>query len=257
MRIKGVVFLFLFISLCFSCFAQVNETQPVADSIADSLSTAKDSAAVEEIDAESQIIEAKDYASQNIVSTAQMDLDYADTLEVKDSLVYHLCILKGEQEIIPYDRSSLEKTKIDRAFSIILFPNSKKVFSVSEMIINDNGAWDFIYQRLFDTTGNTRAFVRKYNTFNSHCAQVAFEVSRYFFNDKGEQIAKTYQIFDQKDAPLDINNCEMAREDYIKEKNFSELNSKYAFPLETMQLPAKDINEQDLIIEDKQTNQGE
>jgi|GEM_PF-1358635 hypothetical protein len=257
MRIKGLVFLLLFSGLYFSCFAQVNGTQHVAEVIEDTITTAKDTASAEEIDSESQIIEAKDYAAQNVVSTEQMDLDYADTLELKDSLVYHLCILKGEQGIIPYDRSSLEKTKIDRAFSIILFPNSKKVFSISEMIINDNGAWDFIYQRLFDTTGNIRAFVRKYNTFNSHCAQVAFEVSRYFFNDKGEQIAKTYQIFDQKGVELDINSCEMAREDYTKEKTFTELNDKYNFPLDTMQLPTKDLSEPDIIIEDKQTNQGE
>src|SRR5574344_2161206 len=113
MRIKGAALLFLFIGLCFSSFAQVNETQPVADSTADTIAAVKDTTVEEEIDAESQIIDAKDYASQHIVGTEQMDLDYADTLEVRDSLVYHLCILKGEQGIIPYDRSSLEKTKID------------------------------------------------------------------------------------------------------------------------------------------------
>mgnify|MGYP000862951584 FL=1 len=183
------------------------------------------------IDEESLIIELQNESLKPYINITEDMLSYVNILRDKDSLVYNLCVLKGDNKVVPLiETGSL--IELDRKFDLIFHPNTDKIMYVREMILNENQAWDYIYERIFDENGLTRMFIRHYSTFNSACAAVAFELSEYFFDESGEVIKKTYEIFDGEHNPLNIDNCWMDREDYVKEKSFSELNSRYNFSIE-------------------------
>lgn len=223
--IKNItLFIFLFIS--FNAFSQEIDT----------LENLNEEIDMENyIDEESLIIELQNESLKSYISVAEELLSYINILREKDSLVCHLCVLKGDDRIVPLIETGFS-VELDRKFDLILHPNTDKIMYVREMILNENQAWDYIYERIFDENGLIRMFIRQYSTFNSACAEVAFELSEYFFDASGEVIKKTYEIFDGRHELLNIDNCWMDREDYIKEKSFSELNSKYNFPLDNIRL---------------------
>jgi hypothetical protein len=218
----------------FSAFSQVNSINVVSndvDSVDIELGQQKDSNYVDE---ESSVIEAEGEVAKSLVDLSEDLLSYVNILKDRDSLVYHFCVMKDENNIIPQvDDNTI---KLDKKFDIVFHPNTNKVMYVSEMILNENQAWDFIYERIFDENGLLKMFIRHYSTFNSVCAEVAFEISEYFYNEKGDLIKKTYEIFNGDHNPLNINDCWMEREDYVKEKSFNELNAKFNLPLEGLPL---------------------
>ncbi|MFA7081025.1 MAG: hypothetical protein WC135_00275 [Bacteroidales bacterium] len=187
-----------------------------------------------EDDEESMEIEVRDEVSKQSVKFSEELLSYINILRDKDSLVYHFSRIVGESEILP-TIDGLNKLNIDRKFEVVFHPNTDKVLYVREMILNENQAWDYIYENIFDENGNGIMFIRHYSTFKSVCAEVAFELSEYFFNENNDIIKKTYAIFDGQHNPLDIDDCWMDREEYLKYKNFNELNAKFNLPLEGLQ----------------------
>lgn len=177
-----------------------------------------------EVDEESIEIGAKNEEAIQSVKFSEELLSYINLLRDKDSLVYHFSKTIGENEILP-TVDQFNKLNIERMYEVIFHPNTNKVMYVREMILNENQAWDYIYENIFDLNGKERLFIRHYSTFNSVCAEVAFELSEYFFNEQNELIRKTYSIVDGQHNPININDCWMDREEYLKYKNFDELNS--------------------------------
>ncbi|MCK9163078.1 MAG: hypothetical protein WCR29_05185 [Bacteroidales bacterium] len=184
-------------------------------------------------DEESKEIEVKDEISKQSVEFSEKLLSDINILRDRDSLVYHFSKIIGENEILPFI-DGINKLNIDRMFEVIFYPNTEKIMYVREMILNENQAWDYIYENVFDENGVERLFIRHYSTFKSVCAEVAFELSEYFYDENNELIKKTYSIFDGQNNPLDIDDCWMEREDYLIYKNFDELNSKFNLPLESI-----------------------
>lgn len=210
-------------------------------------------------DEESLRIDVKDEVSKQSVQLAEDLLNYINILRDKDSLVYHFAIMMGDNTIVP-DIDEVNLINIDRNFEVIFHPNTSKVMYVREMILNENQAWDFIYENIFDENGIERIFIRHYSTFNSVCAEVAFEISEYFFNENNELIKKTYDIYDGKHNPLNIDDCWMEREEYVKSKTFNELNDRLKLPLEGLpkinepENENKEIQVQDKVKLDEITN---
>ncbi len=187
----------------------------------------------EYIDEESLIIELKNDDLKSYINQGEEFLSYVNILKDRDSLIHHFVLINGEDNIIPkVDNFNL--TNLEKKIDVIFHPNSDKVMYVGEMILNENQAWDFIYESIFDEEGLTRIFIRQYSTFNSVCSQVAFERSEYFFDTKNEIVKKNYEIFDANHNPLNIDDCWMEREDYVIYKSFDELNSKLKIPLEKL-----------------------
>lgn len=232
MKFRAILFLMLFFS--FSAFSQVDSINVVSsdvDSVEIELNQQEDGNYVDE---ESSVIEAEGESSKSLVNLSEDLLSYVNILKDRDSLVYHFCVIKDDNNIVPLvDDNTI---KLDKKFDIIFHPNTNKVMYVSEMILHENQAWDYIYERIFDENGLLRMFIRHYSTFNSACAEVAFELSEYFYNEKGDLIKKTYEVYNGGHNPLNINDCWMEREDYVKEKSFNELNTKYNLPLEGLPL---------------------
>ena len=86
-------------------------------------------------------------------------------------------------------------------------------------------------------------FVRQYNTYNSGCAEVAFERSEYYWSESGELIRKTYEIYDSHNTSLDIQECWMEREVYDKIMDKESFLLAHPFPTtndETIEEPAKE-----------------
>lgn len=234
MKFRTIFILMLFLSL--NAFSQVDSVNVISND-QDSTEIELDGQDVKDyIDEESSVIEANSESAKALVKSAEDLLSYVNILRDMDSLVYHFCILKGEASIIPLIDGG-RFLKLDKKFDVIFYPNTNKVMYVREMIMGENQAWDFIYERIFDENGLIKMFNRHYSTFNSACAEVAFELSKYFYDEKGEVIKKTFEIFDGEHNPLNINDCWMEREDYVKEKSFNELNAKYNLPLEGLPLP--------------------
>ncbi len=228
MKFRAILFLMLFFS--FNAFSQVDSIN-VGSNDVDSDEIELEQEDSNFVDEESSIIELKDESLKNYIGVSEDFLSYVNILKDRDSLVYHYILNNGETNLTPRI-DNVNYINIDKKVDVIFHPNSKKVMYVGEMILNENQAWDFIYETIFDEEGLTRMFIRQYSTFNSVCAQVAFERSEYFFDAQNEVIKKNYEIFDENHNPLNIDDCWMEREDYIKYKSFDELNSVLKIPLE-------------------------
>jgi hypothetical protein len=247
MKFRAILFLMLFFS--FNAFSQVDSINVVSDDV-DIVEIELEEQDSNYVDEESSIIELSNESLKNYVGASEDFLSYINILKDRDSLVYHYILINGESNLTP-KIDNINVIEIDKKVDVIFHPNSKKVMYVGEMILNENQAWDFIYETIFDQDGLTRMFIRQYSTFNSVCAQVAFERSEYFFNAQNEVIKKTYEIFDANHNPLKIDDCWMEREDYIKYKSFDELNTALKIPLEdSSKEEVKEIEEKQLETEE-------
>lgn len=157
-------------------------------------------------------------------------LNYAVYLEDNDSLTYNYAIYKNSDELVEYQEQLSSLEDLQKRFVVV---NSKGEFNFlycKEYVYNQNKAWDFIYERLYDEDGKLILFIRQYNTYNSVCAEVAFERSEYYWTKEGELIRKIYEIYDSNNNPLNIEECWMEREFYDKIMDLQSFYSTYPFP---------------------------
>jgi bleomycin hydrolase len=120
----------------------------------------------------------------------------------------------NESDIEPF-YSQNNVRELNSLYEIYQYPENKNINYIVETVYNQNQAWDFIYERLYDN-GKLIYFSRKYNTFNSGCTEVAFEHSKYYYNMDNKLIRKAYDIYDVHNNKLSKSNCWMLRENYEK-----------------------------------------
>lgn len=195
MRFRGV-FLFLLVFLSRS-FAQNPEPNDLLDMY--------DVYEEEEMDEESMEIEPISPMEIEAVEFAEELLDYIDILREKDSLIHQLPKIEDKEEL-----------------EIIFYPNTDKIMCLRKMVFNENKAWDFVYDSYFDEEGDLRLFIRKYNTFDSECAEIAFEDSRYYFDKENHLVKKTYSIVDENNNNIELDYCWVDREPYTIYKTSKE-----------------------------------
>jgi bleomycin hydrolase len=134
--------------------------------------------------------------------------------EQSDNLLQFVRYADESGNIATYEAQGNER-EINTLYRVYQYPLNKSITFVSETIYNENQAWDFIYERIY-SEGKLIFFARKYNTFNSGCTQVAFELSKYYWNSQNKLIRKTYDIYDVHNQRLSKSNCWMQRETYEK-----------------------------------------
>ena len=183
-----------------------------------------------EISDEEKIFQDESDEARELVLHIEDLLNYAIYLNENDSLTYRYAKYKGNEEFIEYEGQLPSLEDIERRFELVESKEENSFFYCKEYIYNQNKAWDFIYERLYDSSGKLILFVRHYNTYNSVCAEVAFERSEYYWDKEGNLIRKTYEIYDSNNNPLNIEDCWMEREFYDKYMDFSNFNSVYSFP---------------------------
>jgi hypothetical protein len=186
----------------------------------------------QEYDLESEIIEAQTEEAQTSVDIINNILDIKDEIEQEDSLVSHFAMYSGENNIVEYDDS--EQNIMTQKFDVVKAKDDEDYdFTfIRQTIFNDNRkAWDYKYERIYNQDGKLIYFARRYNTYNSTCAEVAFETSGYYYTESGQLVKKTYEIYDSNNQPLDLDNCWMEREIYDKYSTYQEFIDKYPMQL--------------------------
>ncbi len=179
---------------------------------------------------EEKIIQDETDAAREVVLKAEDIFSYVLYLLEADSLVNRYAKYRDNDQMVEYVSSGTETVGLDRRFDIIQQQGETPFFYCREYVFNENKAWDYIYERLYDKDGKLIFFVRQYNTYNSGCAEVAFERSEYYWDANGELIRKTYEIYDSHNNPLDIQECWMERESYDKMMNKADFLSAYPLP---------------------------
>ncbi|MBR1774688.1 MAG: hypothetical protein IJ759_04090 [Bacteroidales bacterium] len=186
----------------------------------------------EEFDAEATIVEPETLDARQDVDIIKVIIDIVADLEENSGVESHFVIYNTDNNIVEYDET--EQSSITQKFDVLKAKdNGDEDFTfIRQTLYNENRqAWDYIYERIYDKDGKLIFFVRRYNTYNSGCAEVAFERSEYYYSDNGELIKKTYEIFDSNNNALDLDNCWMEREIYDQYKSYSEFIAKYPLPL--------------------------
>src|SRR5574344_599466 len=156
--------------------------------------------------------------SQDIVSSINNIISQIQQLQEQDTLFSYYATYEYNPQITEFSDSKTAMKDIVSKFDVVKVKDEKDSnFSyVKETIFNSNQAWDYIYERLYNNEGKLVYFVRRYTTFNSGCAEVAFEPSDYYFNNNEDIIKKTYNIDDSHNNVLNIQICWMERESYDK-----------------------------------------
>lgn len=183
----------------------------------------------EEEDAEILTFEVESVEGQSIVDEIFEKVDVVNDLIQADSNIVSWAEYSNESEIQPYLATAKNNAFLTKRYDVIHLEDNS--LYIKEYLFNKNQAWDYIYERMYNKEGNLIFFVRHYNTYNSACAEVAFEESEYFFNDNGDLIKKSYSIYDNQNNPLNIEDCYMDREIYDKYPLLSEFLNAIPLPL--------------------------
>lgn len=90
----------------------------------------------------------------------------------------------------------------------ILRDNQGKIIYSSEYPTSQSGDWAIGYHHYFDESGNTLAFKRTANFFNTECTQsIAKEQSIYLFKVNLSLIEKRYRLLDENDNDVSKKRC--------------------------------------------------
>lgn len=188
-----------------------------------------------EDDDEIQVVDVESVENQNIVDQVYAYVDVLQDISQQDEGVVSWALYSDVSGFVAYAPNKERDIFLLKRYDVIKGydeEESKNYIYIKEYIFNKNQAWDFIYERIYDNDGKLKYFVRRYNTYNSGCAEVAFEESEYFYNPNGDLVKKTYQIYDSQNNPLDIDNCYMDREVYDKYMLLQDFLRTNPLPLE-------------------------
>lgn len=188
-----------------------------------------------EDDDEIQVVDVESVENQNIVDQVYAYVDVVQDISQQEEGVVSWALYSDVSGFVAYAPNKERDIFLLKRYDVIKGydeEESKNYIYIKEYIFNKNQAWDFIYERIYDNEGKLKYFVRRYNTYNSGCAEVAFEESEYFYNPNGDLVKKTYQIYDSQNNPLDIDNCYMDREVYDKYMLLQDFLRTNPLPLE-------------------------
>lgn len=188
-----------------------------------------------EDDDEIQVVDVESVENQNIVDQVYAYVDVVQDISQQEEGVVSWALYSDVSGFVAYAPNKERDIFLLKRYDVIKGydeEESKNYVYIKEYIFNKNQAWDFIYERIYDNEGKLKYFVRRYNTYNSGCAEVAFEESEYFYNPNGDLVKKTYQIYDSQNNPLDIDNCYMDREVYDKYMLLQDFLRTNPLPLE-------------------------
>ena len=188
-----------------------------------------------EDDDEIQVVDVESVENQNIVDQVYAYVDVVQDISHQEEGVVSWALYSDVSGFVAYAPNKERDIFLLKRYDVIKGydeEESKNYIYIKEYIFNKNQAWDFIYERIYDNDGKLKYFVRRYNTYNSGCAEVAFEESEYFYNPNGDLVKKTYQIYDSQNNPLDIDNCYMDREVYDKYMLLQDFLKTNPLPLE-------------------------
>ena len=225
---KYSLFFVLFLGLMFPLSAQSDLSADVS-----SLSEDREDTEVE-YDEEATILEVDNSDLQEIVDKIYTLEDLVEDFLQQDSMVQYFVMYNTDLQIVPYINTKEIDTNILERYDVIKAQTDlgEDFTYIKEYVFNKNLAWDYIYERIYDKNSKLCYFVRRYNTYNSGCAEVAFEHSEYFYDEQNNLIKKTYAIYDSNNNKLELDDCWMEREAY--EQYFTLDSFLQTYPIPTL-----------------------
>lgn len=130
-----------------------------------------------------------------------------DTLFSHDrSSIEVLVKLAGKTNLMPFKDTILpDETEV--SFNIFR-DSSKHIVAIIESPYSQSGDWFLTLTHYFDKSGQTFAFERQTNFFNSGCTEgVAYETKTEFFNSDFRLIRNEYKLVDEKERNLNKVSC--------------------------------------------------
>ena len=121
--------------------------------------------------------------------------------------------LVGKTDLMPFKDTILpEETEI--SFNI-LRDSIRHIIAIMESPYSQSGDWFLTLTHYFDNNGQTFAFERQTNFFNSGCTEgVAYETKTEYYNSDFKLIRKDYKLVDEKGKNLNRDSCNMYDYDY-------------------------------------------
>lgn len=213
------------------CKAQADNSEYEYKVIEESIEKANEEEYLEEEEEDTEVItlDVESVENQSVVDEIFEKVDAVNYLIQADSSISSWAVYSNESKIQSYVPNVQQDIFLSKRYDVIHLEDS--TLYIKEYLFNKNQAWDYIYERIYNKEGRLIFFVRHYNTYNSTCAEVAFEESEYFFNNNGDLVKKSYNIYDNQNNHLDIEDCYMDREVYDKYSLLSEFLNAVPLPL--------------------------
>ncbi len=114
--------------------------------------------------------------------------------------------------------SELSEAQLEKLTSTynVFKDKSEAVVAIAEFPFLASGDGFIVKTHYFDKDGNTFAYERQTNFFNSVCADVAYETKTYFYDNNFAVIDSTYKLYDQDDKALNKNDCQMLYDEPVQ-----------------------------------------
>ncbi len=226
---KILSFVVICLWLCFSSSAQTDDANYMGHNIvSEGLGDTEEE--TDQEDTESIVVEVESIENQNSVDEIVTQKEVIKHMIDADSNLSSWGMYSNNENLIPYIPDIQQDIYLTKRYDVI--PVNEEYTYIKGYIFNKNQAWDYIYERIYNKEGSLIFFARYYNTYNSGCSEVAFEESEYFFDNEGELIKKTYNIYDNRNNLLDMGNCYMDRESYDKYFSLKDFLSVVPLPID-------------------------
>ena len=130
-----------------------------------------------------------------------------DTLLIRNrNNIEVLVKLTSKTDLIPLKDTTLPD-ETETSFNI-LRDSLKRIVAITESPFSQSGDWFLTLIHYFDKNGQTFAFERQTNFFNSGCTEgVAYETKTEYYDNDFKLIRKEYKLVDEKGVNLNKDSC--------------------------------------------------
>lgn len=146
-----------------------------------------------------------------------LEPDIAQRLQYQKRLIDTMYIAKRDDieillklsksyDLIPF-KGSILPDETEKSF-YILRDSIKNILAITESPYSQSGDWFITLTHYFDKYGQTFAFERQTNFFNSGCTEgVAYETKTEFYNSDFQLINNEYKLVDETEKDLNKDSC--------------------------------------------------
>jgi hypothetical protein len=150
----------------------------------------------------SRLVPEPDIAERLQYQKASIDTSFShnrDNIEVLIKLPDKTDLMSFKDTILP--------DETERSFNI-LRDSLRHIVAITESPYSQSGDWFLTLTHYFDNNGQTFAFERQTNFFNSGCTEgVAYETKTEYYNSDFKLIRKEYKLVDEKGRNLNKDSC--------------------------------------------------
>jgi hypothetical protein len=114
--------------------------------------------------------------------------------------------LSNKADLIPLKDTTLPD-ETETSFNI-LRDSLRRIVAITESPYSQSGDWFLTLVHYFDKNGQTFAFERQTNFFNSGCTEgVAYETKTEYYDNDFKLIRRQYKLVDEKGLALNKDSC--------------------------------------------------